>query len=85
MWEMTSGVPAFNKRSHDFNLALEVCQGLRPDIVEETMPEYVELMKRCCDFDPNKRPTAEELAKYFREWQVKYEYSYSDRVPVPGK
>src|SRR6266542_7151713 len=39
MWEMTSGIPAFNKRSHDFDLTLDICRGLRPNIIEGTMPE----------------------------------------------
>src|SRR5204863_2277899 len=34
MWEMTSGIPAFNNISHDFNLSLNICQGLRPEIVK---------------------------------------------------
>ncbi len=85
MWEMTSGIPAFNKKPHDFDLALEICQGLRPEVIEGTMPEYAELMKRCWDSDPNKRPTVEELIKCFKEWQDKYKYSHFKRIPVPGK
>ncbi len=34
MWEMTSGIPAFNNIPHDFSLALNICQGLRPNIIE---------------------------------------------------
>ncbi len=44
---MTSGIPIFNNISHDFSLALKICQGLRPNIIEGTMPEYAELMKKC--------------------------------------
>ncbi len=43
MWEMTSGVPAFHNIPHDFQLSLKVCKGIRPEIIEGTMPEYVEL------------------------------------------
>ncbi len=67
MWEMTSGIPAFNNIPHDFDHSLNICQGLRPDIIEDTMSEYAELMKKSWDSDPNKRPTAEELIKYFNE------------------
>ena len=84
MWEMTSVIPAFNNMPHDFNLSLNICQGLRPDIIEGTMPEYAELMKQCWDSDTNKRSTAEELIEYFKEWENKYEYSHK-RIPVPGK
>ncbi|RGB37359.1 hypothetical protein C1646_756985 [Rhizophagus diaphanus] len=34
MWEMNSEIPAFSDVSHDLNLALNVCQGLRTRIVE---------------------------------------------------
>ena len=42
---MTSGIPIFNNISHDFSLALKICQGLRPNIIEGTLPEYAKLMK----------------------------------------
>ena len=69
---MNSGIPAFNNIPHDLDLALDVCQGLRPNIIEGTLFEYVELMKKCWDSDPNKRPTAEGLMKYFKKWQDEY-------------
>ena len=50
------------------------------------MPEYVELMKRCWDNDPEKRLTAEELKRFFGEWVVQYpmEKNKEKRIPVPG-
>jgi len=27
MWELTSGVSAFNDRPHDFELSLDICKG----------------------------------------------------------
>ena len=84
MWEMTSGIPAFNNIPHDFSLALNICQGLRPNIIEGTMPEYAELMKKCWDSDPNQRPAARELVKYFEEWRNNHSY-HSKRIPVLGK
>ncbi len=86
MWEMTSGIPAFNNLPHDFNLSLDICQGLRPEIIEGTMPEYAKLMKKCWDSDPNKRPTADELLKCFTEWKDKYHYEYENiqRIPILG-
>src|SRR6266536_1968398 len=85
MWEMTSGIPAFNNLPHDFNLSLNICQGLRPEIVEgkvpkifddtekqnifeETEVKYTELIKKCWDSDPDKRPTTEELYENFNKW-----------------
>src|SRR6266496_6153431 len=86
MWEMTSGIPAFNNVPHDFNLSLNICRGLRPEIVkvpkifenaekqknfENLEVEYTKLMKRCWDSDPSKRPTAEELYENFNMWYEK--------------
>jgi serine/threonine protein kinase len=86
MWEMTSGVPAFYNIPHDLNLYLNICLGTRPEIIEGTMPEYVELMKRCWDNDPEKRPTANELGNIFYEWDKKYpmEEDEKKRISVPG-
>ena len=83
MWELTSGVPAFNDRSHDFELSLDICKGLRPKIIEGIMPEYVELMNKCWDPDPNKRPDAKELMVRFYRWFNTY--PTINRIPIPGK
>src|SRR5947207_3535914 len=85
MWEMTSGVPAFHNIPHDLNLSLDICKGIRPEIIKGTMPEYVELMKRCWDNDPKKRPTARELRIIFAIWYTEYPIEKKeDRIPVPG-
>jgi serine/threonine protein kinase len=101
MWEMTSGIPAFNNVPHDFNLSLNVCQGLRPEVIEipkifddakkqkifeDIESEYTRLMKRCWNSDPDKRPTAEELYENCSGWELDFSiYSDDKRIPVPGK
>jgi len=87
MWEFTSGVPAFNDRSHDdIHLPLDICKGLRPKIVENTLPVYERLMKRCWDQVPNKRPTAIELVEILTCWYDYYpKREFFDRIPVPSK
>jgi hypothetical protein len=86
MWEFTSGIPAFTDRSHDFDLSLDICKGLRPKIVESTLPVYARLMKRCWDSDPNKRPTADELVEILSCWYDYYPKFVSyDRIPIPSK
>ncbi|GBC18280.1 uncharacterized protein OCT59_006348 [Rhizophagus irregularis] len=61
MWEITSGKPPFSDRPHDHSLALEICHGFRESIVPGTPLFYEELMKKCWDADPSKRPDAEEI------------------------
>src|SRR4051812_4873468 len=52
MWEFTSGVPPFNDRSHDFQLALSIRKGEHPEIIENTPKCFIDLMKKCWDEDP---------------------------------
>jgi serine/threonine protein kinase len=68
MWEFTSGIPPFNDRAHDIQLALSICKGERPGIVENTPQCYVDLMKKCWDEDPLKRPSASEILNIIEEW-----------------
>ncbi|CAB4441057.1 unnamed protein product [Rhizophagus irregularis] len=86
MWEFTSGVPAFNNRHDDINLSLDICRGLRPEIIEGTEPDYEKLMKRCWNTDPNKRPTADELAEVFDVLSTKFIIPMKDeeRKSVPA-
>ena len=86
MWEFTSGIPAFNNVPHDYSLSLSICKGLRPKIIEGTLPVYARLMKRCWDSDPKKRPTADELFEILCFWYDYYPKGrFSNRITVPGK
>ncbi|CAB4433761.1 unnamed protein product [Rhizophagus irregularis] len=68
MWEFTSGVPPFNDKAHDLQLCLNICKGERPEIIENTPQCYVDLMKKCWDEDPFKRPSSEEVSDIIRKW-----------------
>ncbi|GES77926.1 kinase-like domain-containing protein [Rhizophagus clarus] len=67
MWELSSNKPPFSNRVHDVELALEVLDGLRPDIIEGTPDFYTNIMKQCWNLDPSKRPEASLLPKIFEE------------------
>src|SRR2546430_235929 len=69
MWELTSRVPPFDDRPHDFHLSLSICKGERPEIIEGTSQCYVDLMKKCWDLDPLKRPTASKLKFIIEKWR----------------
>jgi serine/threonine protein kinase len=71
MWEFISGVPPFDDRAHDLQLSLSICKGERPKIPEitKTIPKcYINLMKKCWDSDPLKRPTTSEIKDIIDSW-----------------
>jgi serine/threonine protein kinase len=70
MWEFTSGVSPFNGRAHNLQLSLSICKSERPEIIENTPQCYVDLMKKCWDEDPLKRPSALEVLAIIQEWII---------------
>ncbi|RIA99401.1 kinase-like domain-containing protein [Glomus cerebriforme] len=84
MWEFTSGVPAFHNIPHDFHLCLDICKGVRPEIIEGTDSGYIELMKKCWNTDQSKRPKADELAEMFDVLSTKHIINHEKRMQVPA-
>ncbi|GET51595.1 kinase-like domain-containing protein [Rhizophagus irregularis DAOM 181602=DAOM 197198] len=60
MWEFTSGIPPFDNIAHNIQLSLSICKGECPEIIEYTPQCYVDLMKKCWDENPLKRPSSKE-------------------------
>src|SRR2546421_129939 len=56
MWEVSSGQPPFINYENDYDLAMEIINGMRPIIVPGTHLAYKKLMEQCWDADPTKRP-----------------------------
>ncbi|CAG8572868.1 5827_t:CDS:2 [Cetraspora pellucida] len=72
MWELSSGEPAFFDQKHDICLQLAICGGFRPKTIKGTSEQYAELMQRCWDVNPEKRPTIDELK------QTSLHFGYKD-------
>ncbi|POG61676.1 kinase-like domain-containing protein, partial [Rhizophagus irregularis DAOM 181602=DAOM 197198] len=67
MWELTTGCKPFANVEHDHNLIFKILDGERPEITNDTPEWFANLMKKCWDSDPSKRPTAVEIN---REWGI---------------
>ncbi|POG59843.1 kinase-like domain-containing protein [Rhizophagus irregularis DAOM 181602=DAOM 197198] len=78
MWEISSGQPPFNNHEHDYDLAMNIVNGIRPKIVPGTPLEYKNLMKQCWDADPLKRPNIFTLRKKTREINLFYQTKSSE-------
>ncbi|PKY29672.1 kinase-like protein [Rhizophagus irregularis] len=78
MWEISSGQPPFNNHEHDYDLAMNIVNGIRPKIVPGTPLEYKNLMKQCWDADPSKRPDIITLRDKMREINIFYQTKSSE-------
>jgi serine/threonine protein kinase len=64
MWEIFAGHPPFDDRAHDGNLILNiVINGMRPPLLSNMPDDCAQMMQKCWDVDPSKRPTIYELYK----------------------
>ncbi|EXX72824.1 Ypk2p [Rhizophagus irregularis DAOM 197198w] len=71
MYELISSLPPYYDLSHDNNLAIKICQGLRPRFNIKVPQLIVQLIKRCLDANQLNRPTAVEVINILRKWQYK--------------
>ncbi|RIB09960.1 hypothetical protein C2G38_2107295, partial [Gigaspora rosea] len=68
MWEILYGKPVPSEQD-SLEFMIQVYNGLRPHISENTARCYADLMKKCWHTEPEKRPTAAEICDIFAEWQ----------------
>ncbi|CAB5335316.1 unnamed protein product [Rhizophagus irregularis] len=64
MYFVAAGKQPFVDHAHDNVLALDICNGIRPEINEQEAPKcYIDLMNKCWDSKPQNRPNAIEIDK----------------------
>ncbi|RIB22252.1 kinase-like domain-containing protein [Gigaspora rosea] len=88
MWEILYGKTVhFEQKSKSrskLQFQIQVCNGLRPHIYDNTAKCYADLMKKCWNIDPNERPTSTEVCDIFAEWQnneiILSELNESDKI-----
>ena len=65
---MSEEIP-YNDIPHDQMLTVKICNGLRPNISEDTPKLIADLIRKCWDAKPENRPTAKELHQIFKAWE----------------
>ncbi|RHZ59199.1 hypothetical protein Glove_365g80 [Diversispora epigaea] len=72
-YEMITGFPPYPDIPHDNELALKICNGLRPKIPFHTPKLITRMIMRCWDARVTNRPTImeleEELGKYYDDYR----------------
>ena len=70
MWEVSSQQSPFSGHNHDVLLMLQICNGLRPTLVDATPKCWSDLMQRCWHPNPSNRPTADEVEDIVCNWDM---------------
>ncbi|CAB4424241.1 unnamed protein product [Rhizophagus irregularis] len=74
MWEISSGYsPFIDYKYDDYNLAMDIINGMRPEIMSDIPLEYKNLMVQCWDADPSKRLDIRSLHNKIREIHLSYQ------------
>ncbi|POG74651.1 kinase-like domain-containing protein [Rhizophagus irregularis DAOM 181602=DAOM 197198] len=68
MWELTTGCKPFANIEHDINLIYKIIDGRRPEITDDTPEDFINLIKKCWNPDPRKRPSAKKICESFDLW-----------------
>ncbi|UZO01315.1 uncharacterized protein OCT59_012416 [Rhizophagus irregularis] len=68
MYEIISGLPPYHDVDHNKNLAITICQGLRPRFKIKVPQLIVHLIKKCLDANSSDRPTANEIEEVLYKW-----------------
>jgi hypothetical protein len=68
MWELTTGRKPFSNIEHNTELILEIIDGKRPEITTDAPKCFSNLMKRCWDSEPSKRPSIAKIKSIIDDW-----------------
>ncbi|RHZ85091.1 hypothetical protein Glove_71g126 [Diversispora epigaea] len=71
-YEMITGFPPYPDIPHDEDLAIKICNGLRPKIPFNTPKLITRMIMRCWDARVKHRPTFKELFDELREYWSDY-------------
>ncbi|RHZ65779.1 hypothetical protein Glove_311g2 [Diversispora epigaea] len=73
-YEMVTGFPPYLDIPHDKDLAIKICNGLRPKIPFHIPKLITRTIMRCWDARVTHRPTFEELKDELRKYYLDYYY-----------
>jgi hypothetical protein len=68
MYELMTGLPPYHDISHDENLVMKICKGLRPRFTIKIPQLIVNLIKNYLDANSLNRPTAEKINSIMYQW-----------------
>ena len=76
-YELCTGLPPYHDIAHDELLAIRICQGLRPKSNYKIPQLILDIIQKCWNADPLKRPKTENLYDSFRNLWHKTDKNYN--------
>ncbi|RIB16213.1 hypothetical protein C2G38_2038745 [Gigaspora rosea] len=68
MTEISTGRPPHYDIKYDEELAIRICNGLRPEFAKDTPECYIKLANECMDANPSNRPSASYIYDELFRW-----------------
>ena len=68
MWELTTGCKPFDNIEYDTDFIYDIIDGKRPEFTNDTPEDFANLMKKCWNSDPKKRPSAKKICEILNVW-----------------
>ncbi|RHZ46134.1 hypothetical protein Glove_633g8 [Diversispora epigaea] len=84
-YEMITGFPPYPDIPHDEDLAIKICNGLRPKIPFHTPKLITRTIMRCWDARVTHRPTFEELEDEFHKYLIDYYNNKDSEIVIQIK
>ncbi|GBC39452.2 kinase-like domain-containing protein [Rhizophagus irregularis DAOM 181602=DAOM 197198] len=82
MYEVISGLPPYYDNAHNELLALNICEGSRPEFNIKIPQLVLHIIKSCLDANPSNRPCAKNLSKIFGEWLADFSMYMDGRLEL---
>ncbi|KAF0332948.1 serine/threonine protein kinase, partial [Gigaspora margarita] len=60
---------------------IDICNGIRPPIINGTPQSFIDLMMKCWDTDPSKRPTADMIVENINH--IITDIIYVNKIELP--
>ncbi|RHZ55151.1 hypothetical protein Glove_420g86 [Diversispora epigaea] len=81
-YEIITGFQPYSDVPHDEELALKICNGLRPKIPFYTPKLIIRIIMRCWDARVTHRPTFKELKKELDKYSNNYEWNKNSEITI---
>ena len=70
LWELTSGQIPFTELQESSMVMRDIIEGHRPQLLEDVPSQYNNVIRKCWEADPVKRPSFEDLVGLFQQLDI---------------